>query len=71
MSNIKEIKRDYKKESFQMEYIYSYEFKTNDSELGKGVIAEEHPEDYLELLTNIFKENLLNIIVLKNYSILS
>ena len=54
MSNIKEIKRDYNKESFQMEYIYSYEFKTNDSELGKGVIAEEHPEDYLELLTNIF-----------------
>ena len=42
-----------------MEYIYSYEFKTNDSELGKGVIAEEHPEDYLELLTNIFKENLI------------
>ena len=65
MSNIKEIKRDYNKESFQMEYIYSYEFKTNDSELGKGVIAEEHPEDYLELLTNIFKENLITYLASK------
>jgi disulfide oxidoreductase YuzD len=65
MSNIKEIKRDYNKESFQMEYIYFYEFKTNDSELGKGVIAEEHPEDYLELLTNIFKENLITYLASK------
>jgi len=65
MSNIKEIKRDYNKESFQMEYIYSYEFKTNDSELGKGVIAEEYPEDYLELLTNIFKENLITYLASK------
>jgi hypothetical protein len=65
MSNIKEIKRDYNKESFQMEYIYSYEFKTNDSELGKGIIAEGHPEDYLELLTNIFKENLITYLASK------
>jgi hypothetical protein len=65
MSNIKEIKRDYNKESFQIEYIYSYEFKVTDSELGKGIIAEEYPGDYLELLTNIFKENLITYLASK------
>jgi len=58
MNNIKEVKKEYNKESFQMEYTYSYEFKVTDSELGKGIIAEEYPGDYLELLTDVFKENL-------------
>ena len=62
MNTIKEIKRDYNKESFQMEYIYSYEFTTRESKLGEGDIAKEHPEDYIELVTNIFRDGLVKYI---------
>ena len=62
MNNIKEIKKDYNKESFQMEYTYSYEFNTRESKLGEGDVAKGYLEDYIELLTNVFRDDLIKYI---------
>ena len=59
MNKITEIEKQFNFLTFEMDHTYSYEFTTRSAELGKGVIAETYPQDYIELLTNLFKEDLI------------